>query len=177
MRTFISVRLNDEALEEIKKIQNELAKSNLYEGKLTEEENLHLTLKFLGEVSEKNIEEVKQRLKKIKLKKFKVKLGEVGVFSKEFVRIIWVKLEGVETLQKKVDKALHGLYTQEKRYMGHITIARAKIVNDKKKLFEFLNKIKVKEVEYEVKSFELMKSELTSSGPEYSVIENFCLKE
>lgn len=175
MRTFISVRLNGEALGEVKKVQKELTKSNLYEGKLTDENNLHLTLKFLGEVDEEKIEEVKERLRKVKLKKFKVKLGEVGVFSKEFVRIIWIKLEGVDALQRKVDKALHGRFTHEKRFMGHITIARVKSVKDKTAFLELLNKIKVKEISFEVDKFELMKSELTSYGPKYSVIEEYGL--
>ncbi len=175
MRTFISVRLNEEAVEEIKRIQKELSKSGLYNGKITEEENLHLTLKFLGEVNEKQVEEVRRRLKEIKLLKFEVKLGDIGVFSKEFVRIIWVKLEGAEDLQRQVDEALHGLFTHEKRYMGHLTIARVKSVKDKNEFIEFLTKIKVKEVSFEVDKFELMKSELTPKGPMYKVLDEYWL--
>ena len=78
-------------------------------------------------------------------------------------------------MQKQVDEALDGLFDKEFRFMGHITIARVKKVNNKDKFFEFLKKIKAKEVEFNVTSFKLMKSELFPKGPEYKVIEEFFL--
>jgi 2'-5' RNA ligase len=177
MRAFISIKLSDDAIFEIKRIQTELKNSGLFEGKLTEEKNLHLTLKFLGEVSEEKVEEVRNRLRKIKFKGFKAKLGEMGVFSQSFIRIIWIKLEGqgVFDLQKQIDEALGGLFDKEFRFMGHITIARVKKVRNKSKFFEFLNKINVKEVEFKVTSFKLMKSELFPNGPRYNCLEEFSL--
>ncbi|MBI2045414.1 RNA 2',3'-cyclic phosphodiesterase [Candidatus Pacearchaeota archaeon] len=121
------------------------------------------------------MKEIRRRLREIKLKSFKAKLGGVGVFSKEFVRIIWVKLNNCDELQREVDKVLKSLFTQEKRFMSHLTIARVKKVSDKKKLFGFLDRIKVKEIVFEVKSFELMKSELFPKGPKYDVIGKFAL--
>lgn len=175
MRTFISLNLSNEAVEEIKRVQKELLRSGLYNGKITEEENLHLTLKFLGELNEKQVEEVRRRLKEIKIRKFKAQLREIGVFSKEFVRIVWIKLEGVDELQRQVDKALHGLFTHEKRFMGHMTIARVKSIKDKTKFYGLLKRINVKEIEFEVVSFQINESKLYSKGPEYRVIEEFGL--
>ncbi|MBI3622916.1 RNA 2',3'-cyclic phosphodiesterase [Candidatus Pacearchaeota archaeon] len=174
MRAFISLKLSDEAIEEIKQVQTKLANSELFEGKVTEEENLHLTLKFLGEIDD-NVEEVKRNLRNVKVKKFKVKLDDIGVFSKDFIRIIWVKLEGVDELQKQIDESLENIFEKEKRYMGHLTIARVKSLKDKKKFFELLDRIKVKEIEFEVDRFYLMKSELSPKGPSYSVIEELLL--
>jgi len=177
MRTFISLKLSDEAIQEIKKIQKELKNFGLFEGKLTEEENLHLTLKFLGEIDEKKVEEIRNRLRKVKINGFKVKLGDVGVFSQSFIRIIWIKLEGeaIFELQKQIDEVLDGLFEKEFRFMGHITIARIKKVKDKSKFLGFLKKLKVKEVDFEVKSFGLMKSELFSEGPKYNLLEGYSL--
>jgi 2'-5' RNA ligase len=177
MRTFISINLSEEAISEIKRIQKELEEKNLFVGKFTEEENLHLTLKFLGEIDEKKIEEIRRRLGKVKVKEFKAKLGEIGVFSEEFIRIIWIKLdgEGIFELQKQIDETLNGLFDKEFRFMGHITIARVKNIRNKKEFFEFLKGLNAKNVESEVKTFELMKSELFPQGPRYSVVEEFIL--
>lgn len=177
MRVFISIKLSDEAVSEIKKIQKDLKSSGLFEGKLTEEENLHLTLKFLGEIDNKKIEEVKSRLNKVKVKNFNARLGEIGVFSEKFIRIIWIKLEGdgVFELQKQIDEALEGLFGKEVRFMGHITIARVKSIVNKKAFIGFLEKIKVKSLEFAVESFYLMKSELFPEGPVYVALEEFSL--
>ena len=68
-RTFISIDLPKRIQKEIKKLQDELPG---FEGGRTDPENLHLTLKFLGEIDEEKIGEVKNELKKVKLKKFEV---------------------------------------------------------------------------------------------------------
>jgi len=136
---------------------------------------LHLTMKFLGEVDENKISEVRKKLRSIKLKRFNVRLGEIGVFSESFIRIIWVCLLGAEELQRKIDMALEGLFKKEERFMSHLTIARIKKVSDKKKLFNSLEKIKIKEVEFEATTFDLMESELFQHGPRYRIIEEFSL--
>ena len=175
MRVFISLKLSDEAIFEIKKIQKELASSGLFFGKLTEAENLHLTLKFLGDIDEEKVQEVIKRLRSVKISKFNLRLGSVGVFREHVLRIIWVCLLGAEELQRKIDMALEGLFKKEERFMSHLTIARIKKVSDKKKLFNSLEKIKIKEVEFEATTFDLMESELFQHGPRYRIIEEFSL--
>ena len=65
IRTFISVNIPEEIKEKIKEIQEKLPE---FIGKKTESKNLHLTLKFLGEIDEEVLEKVKKRLKYIQLK-------------------------------------------------------------------------------------------------------------
>jgi 2'-5' RNA ligase len=164
-----------EAINCIKDIQKLIGKQNLFTGKFTEPENLHLTLKFLGEIDEDKIVEVKKRLGEITFNGFEAELGEVGVFSKKFIKIIWIKLEGCSRLQKQVDKALDGLFDPEFRFMSHITIARVKRVFDRKGLVEYLKNIKVKKVRFKVDSFFLKKSELAPEGPVYEDLEEYIL--
>lgn len=175
MRAFISVEISEEIKKNIVKIQNELFKQKLFDGKLTEPENLHLTLKFLGEISEKEAGEVQKKLKEINFKKFNAKISEIGVFSPSFIKIIWVKIDGGEVmeLQKEINDKLSELFAREVRFMSHLTIARVKNVKDKKKLLDFLASLKLSEMEFLVNSFELKKSELTEKGPIYSTIEKF----
>lgn len=177
-RCFIALELSEEAKAETERIQKDLGKQNLFEGKLTEKENLHLTLKFLGEIDELGIGEVKKRLREIRFKSFKAALGEAGVFSEDFVRIVWIKLEGdVIGLQKEVDSTLKGLFNPEFRFMSHLTIARVKQVKDKRKFLDYLSSVKIKKIEFNVLEFALKKSELTDKGPIYTDIERYRLQE
>jgi len=174
-RCFIALDLSRECRQEIQRIQDLLKKKGLFLGRFTEPENLHLTLKFLGEISEEQILEVKKRLKEIKMTKLPCELGEVGVFSKSFVKIVWTRLHGksIFELQKQIDQQLLGLFEKEIRFMSHITIARVKNVPDKKSFFEYLKSIKPKPVKFIAKSFVLKKSELLLEGPTYTDLEEF----
>lgn len=177
-RCFIALDLPREVINRIKEIQETIKKKNFFYGKFTEPENLHLTLKFLGEISEQEIGEVKKRLQKINLKEFEASLGELGVFSKEFIRIIWVKLqgEGLWKLQEEIDNILGGLFVSEKRFMGHITLARVKKIINKQELIDYLKNIKIKNLRFKVDRFFLKKSELFSEGPVYNDIEKYTLQ-
>jgi len=174
MRCFVAIELPEKIRGGLYGKSSELYKKNLFKGKITEKENLHLTLKFLGEISEEKIEEVKKKLKEIKLKRFEVSLKEFGVFNENFVRIIWIHLSGAEELQKEIDSKLENLIEQERRFMSHITIARVKSC-DRKKLIEEVKKMSL-EGEFYVESFELVCSELTESGPIYTILEKFKLE-
>ncbi len=178
-RCFIALDLPREAINEIKKIQEKIGRQNLFAGKFTEPENLHLTLKFLGEIDEETIEKIKEKLREIKFDNFEAGLGEAGAFSKKFIKIIWVKLEGkrVFELQKQIDKALKDLFEPEFRFMSHITIARVKKVGDRQGLIRYLKNIKVKKIRFKIKSFFLKKSELSPEGPVYSDIGEYKLTQ
>ncbi len=172
MRTFISVNIPEEIRKEIKKVQDFLPE---FFGKKTELENLHLTLKFLGEIKEHKIEEVKEKLREIKIEKFATEIDEIGVFSEKFIRIVWLHMKDCENLQKQIDGALKDLFEPEKRFMSHLTIARIKGIKDKEGFLQDLKKIKVEKIKFKVDNFYLMKSELTAEGPRYSVLEEYNL--
>ena len=150
MRVFIAIDIPKNIRKEIVAIQNNLPE---FSGKKTEPENLHLTLKFLGEIDEEKVEEVKKKLSEIKFRKFQAELSEIGVFTPSFLKIIWVKLGGCDEIQKEVDKKLEGLFAKEKRFMSHLTIARVKNVNDRRRFL--------------VNSIKLKKSTLTPEKPIY----------
>jgi len=172
MRAFISINISEEIKKEIKKIQDLLPE---FFGKKIELQNLHLTLKFLGEVEEKDAEETKEKLRKIKIEKFATEIDEIGVFSEKFLRIIWLHMKDCDNLQKQIDNALKNLFEPEKRFMSHLTIARIKGLKDKKGFLQDLKKIKIEKIKFKVDKFYLMKSELTAEGPRYSVLEEYNL--
>ena len=173
IRCFVSIDIPREIQYKIKKIQDDLPE---FYGKRTELNNLHLTLKFLGEIDEGVLEKIKNKLKKIKFKKFKVEIDSLGFFSEKFIRIIWLHIRGVENLQKRVDDALNNLLGTEERFMSHLTIARVKKINYRKRFLKDFKKIKITKLEFTVKDFRLKKSILKEKGPVYEDIKKYYLK-
>lgn len=172
MRTFISIKLPPKILMQIKEIQESLPE---FLGKKTELKNLHLTLKFLGEASSEDIEKIKLNLRKINLLKFEAEIKDCGFFDKEEGGILWLGITNCNNLQKEIDNSLEGLYEKEDRFMGHLTIARIKKIQDKKKFNESLKKINIPKTFFIVDKFYLIESKLKKEGPEYKVIEEYSL--
>ena len=177
-RCFIALELSREAISEIEEIQKLIKKKNLFYGKFTEPENLHLTLKFLGEISDEQIAEARKKLKEIKIKEFEASLGELGVFINKYNSILWIKLLGKEIweLQEMIDKKLRDIFSKEERFMSHITIARMKKIPSKNAFLEYVKNLKTRKVKFKVKEFILKESELKPEGPVYRDLEKFGLE-
>ena len=173
-RTFICIDLPDKVIKEIARIQ-EIVSEKRFVGKFTEAENLHLTLKFLGEISQETLEIVEEKLSLIKFPALNLKLSDIGTFSfKDSPRIVWIRITGnIFDLQKQIDLSLENLFPKEERFMSHLTIARIKYVKDKKAFIDCISKIKLNPVEFIVGSFKLKSSELMPVGPIYKTLKEF----
>ena len=175
MRLFLAVNLPDQ----MKKRLYELGQGLKPFGKLklVEEENIHLTLKFLGDAEPGPVIEA---LRSVKQGSFTISLKGIGVFpSLGYIRVVWTGCEkgtqDVVTLHDKVEATLPG-FKRDKDFHPHATLARVKFPKDKKGLVGFVEENKGKELgEFEVHSFELMKSELGREGPKYEEVESFSL--
>ena len=178
MRVFVAIDLPEEIKQKVSEIQKRLPGFN---GKLTEQENLHLTLKFLGEVDDEKIIFIKDKLKEIKFGSFESEITNIGFFdnrksskySKNF--ILWIHLTNCEKLQGIVDEKLLEFFGKEKRFMAHLTIARVKEVDDEKLFLQELKEIKFSKMKFRVKNFMLKQSILASKGPLYQTIEEYTL--
>jgi 2'-5' RNA ligase len=179
VRIFIAVDFPNEVVKEIARVQETLGKKQ-FTGKMTELENLHLTLKFLGEIEKEKLEEVRKALREIELEKFEARLTEAGTFNhRGKPSLVWIKVggKGMFDLQTKVDEVLEKVgFKKEKRFMSHLTVARVKYVKDKKDFISHVMHLGVKEIKWQVDKFRLMKSELRPIGPDYTVVEEFRLK-
>jgi len=80
-RCFICIEFPEEVVKEVGRIQEQVSKVPFI-GKLTELNNLHLTLKFLGEIDEEKIETVKKSLGEIQFKIMNTEIGKTGLFSR-----------------------------------------------------------------------------------------------
>ena len=172
MRCFIGIDLSNIAIKEIQKIQKKLEPNFI--GRLTLSENLHLTLKFLGEIEEDAINDVKKRLPSITHAPFELTLKDIGVFSQKFIKIIWVKVSDVP-LQPLVDNCLKNIFKLENRFMGHISIVRVRSLADKKSFLQLINATTVNEVSFMIKDVYLKESILTPDGPVYKDIVRYKL--
>lgn len=177
MRLFLAIDLP----KEIKDYLFELEKK-VKEAKITwvSKKNLHLTLKFLGEVNEKDLPELKKQIQIIH-PKLKLKLSKIGFFpnSKE-PRVIWVGVEPEEEiifLQQKLDGQLLHLFPGEQKFQAHLTLGRIKSIRRKEEFLHSVKSLHVEPKEFEITSFQLMKSELTKLGPTYETLESISLSK
>ncbi|MEK6835504.1 MAG: RNA 2',3'-cyclic phosphodiesterase [Nanoarchaeota archaeon] len=178
MRLFIGIFLPEEILDYLYQVQTKL-KQNL-PAKITwvHKKILHFNLKFIGEVYENKINEIKERLNKIKFKSFRIKLDKIGVFPNEnYIRIIWVGLKPagkIIELQQKIDSELLDLFPKDQRFSPHMTLGRVKFIKDKEQFKKNL-KLEIAEKEFEVNEFCLVKSELSKDGSKYEILETYNL--
>lgn len=144
--------------------------------KLVEPENIHITLRFLGEVPRSLAEEVAKALGKLRAEPFNVLLKGLGVFpSPSRPRVIWVGIaEGaaeLRLLHRQVEELLRpiGFGPEREAFTPHITLARVKGVRGLPRLADFINKYSEVEVGLmKVEEIKLKRSVLTPSGPIYS---------
>ena len=176
MRLFIAIEIPEEIKDYLCVIQREIIDSK-NKIRLVNKDSMHLTLKFLGEVQPDKVEILNKNLKEIQFKPFSVNLDAIGVFpSEDYIRVVWAGLkpeERVLELQKNIDESLKKLFRKEKDFRPHLTIARVKYIEDKKRFVDKLKQIKVDNKKIEVNNFKLVKSTLTPKGPVYDEVESF----
>ncbi len=171
MRAFISVNVEDQSLvREIMKIA-EFIKNGERGISLTKEQNMHFTLKFLGEIDESTRDELINS-------RFSIRLRGVGVFpSPERIRVIWIGSDSQDLvrLAREVDRASASIPSDEE-FTPHLTIARVKFVENKRALLERIEARRDVDLgTYSVDSFYLMRSDLFPSGPVYTPLKKFQL--
>jgi 2'-5' RNA ligase len=181
MRCFIAVDIEDDNVRN--KLFNIAKNFDILGVKIVEYENLHVTIKFLGEINEKIVEEIIGALSKISFKKFMIHVAELGAFpSLRNPRVIWAGIkEGFDEItqlynlvENELKKA--GLKFPKEDFHPHVTLLRIKddrAIKQVMKIFEqFSNGDFGK---FYVTHFSLKNSQLTPRGPIYTNIKVFQL--
>ncbi|PKK81327.1 MAG: RNA 2',3'-cyclic phosphodiesterase [Thermoplasmata archaeon HGW-Thermoplasmata-2] len=148
--------------------------------KTVEPENIHITLKFLGETDEAKIGAIRQTIESAAagVPLFEAHLKGAGVFpNPKFVRVVWAGIEGGEPLAQIAGK-LEGLlaplgFEKEKRpFSTHLTVARVRNPRGSERLAPVLEKYKNADFgALPVAEIKLKKSVLSREGPTYSDVE------
>ncbi|MCE7740816.1 MAG: RNA 2',3'-cyclic phosphodiesterase [Candidatus Heimdallarchaeota archaeon] len=178
VRTFISIDFNNEEIvENIVTIQRQLQElsANL---KMVNPKILHSTLDFLGEISELQIQQVSQILSETKFSKFKLTINQPGILPNEkYIRVIYCEMKGNVELLRNIQKEIRtklknlGYKVDSRAFKPHLTIARVKSIQNKSELIKVINNLsEFKCGEQEISSIKLKKSELSPSGPQYTIL-------
>lgn len=176
VRCFVAIECNDhDVLTGIKRVQMALESTgaNL---KCVENENIHLTLKFLGEIPQHKVDEVAELVQEIKFEPFNFKVEEVGVFPNlKRPRTIWAGITiGVSLVSKvfeEVDMKLGklGFERERRKFHPHLTICRVRGGKNRDQLVEELSRLETTVFGMvDVDRIVLKKSVLTPSGPIYT---------
>ncbi len=131
MRIFIGIRVGYEAGRVIHRVGREIMRKYPFV-KITPKENLHITLRFLGEMSNGDVIKLKDAFDPFDIKPFEVKLTKVGGFPTEWgARVVWIGVSNeriLSLLSEKVDSIVDnlGFPERDKPFIPHITFIRTK---------------------------------------------------
>jgi RNA 2',3'-cyclic 3'-phosphodiesterase len=177
VRIFIGIKLEEGVLAKIENVLKPFRKMKT-PIRWTESENIHLTLKFVGEVADDVYPEMERAVASghFGLKPFKVNFRGLGKFpAGDEAHIFWVGIEPVgelETLFRRIEEILarFGVEKETRRFQPHITVGRNKSRFSFKPLLDELEKQSDLLLgESVVSSFQIFESRLTPRGPVYTI--------
>ena len=189
IRSFIAVELPKEIKNELKRVQDILNRGNPAWLRWVNPDSIHLTLKFLGDISSDKVEEITMAITDAsnKISPFSLKIEGLGVFPNlRRVQVVWVGLGGgiaqLNKLQKQVEAniAILGYPEESRDFTPHLTLARVRNQPSPSELQKFTQLLTMTKFasthEIEVKAVKLMRSQLTPHGAVYSQLSSVPLK-
>jgi len=189
VRCFIAIELPDGVKRGLKELQAQLKSGGQAPVKWVDPDNIHLTLKFLGNVAIDKTGEITAALTKAVqgVSPFQLEVRELGVFpNPRRVQIIWVGVSGevdkLASLQQRLESNLEGLgfVPEGRRFTPHLTLARLRdraAPDERERLGQLIADTESDAAySFPVEAINLMKSQLTREGPIYSRISSVELK-
>ncbi len=190
VRSFIAIELPDELKLELSQLVAKLKSGEQSWVKWVDPYNIHLTLKFLGNVAVDRLDDITGALEKAAqgIAPFHLEVKELGVFPNlRRVQVAWVGISGevdkLAQLQQHIESNLTplGFAPESRPFMPHLTLARLRdqaLLAERQRFgqlitgtrFEAANAIKVNAIS-------LMRSQLTREGAMYSRISSVGLKK
>ncbi len=180
MRLFIAIEIPEGIKREMSAIQEQLRKSGADAG-WTRPEGIHLTLKFLGEVAEEKVPDIKAAMTEAVQGAvgFRLEVAGAGAFpNSKSPRVLWLGVRGdierLAALQSSVEGAMVkvGFDPEDRTFSPHLTLARIKYLPRRfswQQVIEGIRDTKLGGID--VAAVSLMKSELRPSGAVYTEIE------
>lgn len=188
-RTFLAVDLPKNIKEKIGDIYQNFSKHSIKFTKWIQPENLHLTLKFFGSITDKKINDIIFHIKNLNINlNMDLFIDSYGMFPlKGAPKILWISFKEKKSnkllqIFKTIEQELKKIEIPEERhpFIPHVTIARLKCWKQKDLeqfkiiLEQFKNQfVRISNEHFNIKKLTLFKSKLKPSGAVYSAIEEF----
>jgi len=183
VRTFICMEIPDEIRAAIdKNVIKPLRKCDI-RCSWVKPENLHLTLKFLGDVPETKLGRIGDAVCRVTegIAPPKVSLARVGTFGKRSPKVVLVNIscetDTLNLIAKIIDTSMHKFgFTKEKRiYSPHLTIGRIRSPLGTDTLMRKIGELSLPAMEFSLDNMILMRSELSPQGSIYTPVRIFNL--
>ncbi|MBN2543619.1 RNA 2',3'-cyclic phosphodiesterase [bacterium] len=186
IRSFIALGIPEETQKLIyNKISGELISLPL-KISWVKHENMHITLKFLGDITIDQVDKIKESLD-ILVKdhsRLSLSLGKVGTFgSRSFPRVLWLNFEGdiiqLTDLANDVIKSCTklGFEKEKRKFSSHLTLGRIRKPDNAAFLYQKIEKLAIPVHGFLGEYVLLMKSTLTPQGAIYEELAKYKLKE
>lgn len=183
MRIFIALDILAEVRARITEFMDR-ARGYAPQARWARPEGLHVTLKFVGEVSDAKVQEIRTALAGVRAQPFEVKFSGAGFFpTPKSPRVFWIGVEGGEALSqlaRAVDGITHrlGIAKEERAFSPHLTLARAGAGSGSGHQLRPLQYLLEKEAMPQfgtmtAQEFWLYRSELARGGAKYTKLERY----
>jgi 2'-5' RNA ligase len=182
IRSFIAFDMqNEQVLNRLAAAQKLLVETGA-DLRPVEPQNIHITTRFLGDISPAMVDKIYEAMKNVKFTPFNIKLCGLGVFpSLNYPRVVWAGMtDGVEQLKSifiQLEPQIRALGFAADAYgfSPHLTIARVRSGRNKQSLAELVTK----RADYEFGTIKadclrLKRSQLSPKGPTYTTLREVC---
>ncbi len=172
MRLFIGLFVPENVKNYVARIQSDLEKLPMT-CKLVEPQNVHVSLSFLGEIKDTDVEKIKNALSEIcqNRKRFLIGLGSIKLIpNANFIRVVVLDVldpsGSLKVVCSDIKEKIGGSMKPP-----HLTLCRVKNISDKEMVVADVKTIELNEkISFVVESISLIKSELGPSGPKYKTV-------
>ncbi len=184
IRSFVAFDISEASvLNNLSRVQDVLLGTDA-DLKLVKPENVHMTLRFLGDVTLEMVDLVHREMEQVQFAPFEVKIEGTGVFpNPKHISVIWAGIrQGANESRAIFDQLEPRLQTlgfkpDYKGFSPHLTIARVRTGRNRDALVEKLRSLEGFEFgSVKAECLRLKKSVLSPQGPVYSVLRETCHK-
>jgi len=188
MRVFVAIDIDPEIKEAMARFQRRLASEagiDERDVKWVRPQAMHLTLKFLGEITDQQLVEVCRAVEEATEghKSFEMEIETVGYFGGRSARVLWVGTgrgsQELGLLQQDIEQRLvkSGWPAEQRRFTAHLTVCRIKNARAGEKLVRLADAYKdLKLGTTQAEAVTVYESRLRPGGPVYTVLGNYALE-
>lgn len=161
MRLFIAINFKESVKDAVQDIIKDIKRYSK-QGKFVNNEHMHLTLEFLGEIPQERVRLIQQAIDQLAVEKFILELSKIGYFRRDDGNIYWIGFKenaSLSNMQSKLHNLLleKGFELEVREYKPHLTIGRKVFMNKDFNPDEYLEPLK--QIRIRVDKIDLMKSE------------------